>query len=204
MKRAIFGGSFNPIHNDHVRLALSFAEQFALDRVTLIPTYVTPLKDNSAIVDGGHRLAMCRLAVQDHPQLEVSDIELRRRGMSYTSDTLAHYVGRGDELYLIVGADMYVTLDRWHEYRYLFENATILVAARSELDYDALKEKYKEYQAENCRTLFLSGRVGPLSSTAVREALRRGGSIAGMVDGRVEAYIRQHGLYIDQVEKVGE
>lgn len=195
MKRAIFGGSFNPIHNDHIRLALAFAEEFCLDRVTLIPTYVTPLKDNSAIVDGSHRLKMCRLAAQDHPVLEVSDVELRRKGMSYTSDTLAHFADKGDELYLIVGADMYVTLDRWHEFRSIFKTATILVAPRSELDYNAIKEKYKEYQACGCRTLFLQSGVGPLSSTAVREAIRRGDSIADMVDGRVEAYIRRHGLY---------
>lgn len=195
MKRAIFGGSFNPIHLDHIRLALAFLSQFSLDRVTLIPTCQTPLKDNSAIADGRHRLMMCRLAAQDYPQLEVSDIELRRRGLSYTSDTLAAYAGRGDELYLIVGADMYLTLDRWHEFRYLFDNATILVAPRDELDYHSLSEKYKEYQAYNCRTLFLPCGVGTLSSTAVRAALSRGDSATGMVDGKVEDYIRRHGLY---------
>ena len=195
MRRAIFGGSFNPIHNDHVRLALAFADEFCLDRVTLIPTYITPLKDNAEIVDGEHRLAMCRLAVQDHPQLEVSDIELRRGGMSYTSDTLAHFVAGGDELYLIVGADMYVTLDRWHEFRYIFENAAILVAPRDELDHNSLLEKYEEYKAYGCRTFMLSERVGTLSSTAVRAAVREGRSLSGMVDGRVEEYILNNGLY---------
>ena len=196
MKRAIFGGSFNPIHNDHIRLALSFAERFDLDKVMLIPTYVTPLKDNSAIVDGRHRLKMCCLAAADYPRLEVSDIELRRKGTSYTSDTLAHYVDKGDELYLIVGADMYVTLDKWHDYRYIFDHATILVAPRNELDYHSLEEKYTEFQAENCHTLFLHDGVGPLSSTAVRAAVKRGESISDMVDTRVEEYIRKHGLYL--------
>lgn len=195
MKRAIFGGSFNPIHNDHIRLALTFADTFALDRVTLVPTYVTPLKDNSAIVDGRHRLTMCRLAAKTDPRLDVSDVELKRKGMSYTCDTLAHFAGAGDELYLIVGADMYVTLDRWHEYRTIFDLATILVAPRNELDYDSLSEKYKAYQTENCRTLFLHSGVGGLSSTAVREAVRRGESLDGMVDGRVADYIKKHGLY---------
>lgn len=195
MKRAIFGGSFNPIHNDHIKLALTFAEEFALDRVTLIPTYATPLKDNTAIVDGRHRLKMCRLAAKDHPQLEVSDVELRRKGMSYTSDTLKHFAGKGDELYLIVGADMYVTLDRWHEFRSIFEMATILVAPRNELDYHSLSEKYEVYKAYGCRTLFLHRGIGPLSSTAVRAAVREGESLDGMVDGRVAEYIKKHGLY---------
>ena len=195
MRRAIFGGSFNPIHNDHVKLALQFAEEFGLDRVTLIPTYSTPLKDNSAFADGVDRYNMCRLATAAYPQLEVSDIELNRGGLSYTSDTVAALKRPGDELYLIVGADMYVTLDRWHEFRYLFENTVILVATRNELDYHSLEEKYEAYKPLGCRTLISHNAVGPLSSTAVRAAVKSGESIAGMVDPQVAEYIRNHQLY---------
>ena len=195
MRRAIFGGSFNPIHLDHVRLALSFADQFALDRVTLIPTYMTPLKDNTGIAAGAHRLMMCRLAVSDDPRLEVSDIELRRGGLSYTADTVAALRNDTDELFLIVGADMYVTLDRWHEFRYIFDNATILAAPRNELDYDSIKEKYKEYRSYGCRTLISREPIGSLSSTAIRDAVKNGDSLSGMVDDRVAAYIMENGLY---------
>lgn len=195
MRRAIFGGSFNPIHNDHLKLTLQFCEEFQLDRVTLIPTATTPLKDNSAIVDGSHRYQMCLLATEDCPQLEVSDTELLRGGISYTSDTLAEFCRDGDELFLIVGADMYVTLDKWHEFRSIFEMATILVAPRNEMDYNSLKEKYTEYQPYGCRTLISHEYVGPLSSTAVRNAVKAGTSISGMVDPRVEQYIRKNGLY---------
>lgn len=195
MKRAIFGGSFNPIHNDHVKLALRFCEEFQLDRVTLIPTASTPLKDNSMIIDGKHRYQMCLLATQDHPQLEVSDIELKRGGISYTSDTLAAFCEGGDTLFLIVGADMYITLDKWHAFRSIFEMATILVAPRDQTDYDSLKEKYKDYQPYGCRTLISREYVGPLSSTAVRSAVKAGGDIGAMVDPRVAQYITKNGLY---------
>ena len=194
MRRAIFGGSFNPVHNDHVRLALGLADEFALDEVTLIPTYQTPLKDNSDIASCEHRLNMCRLAVEGHPRLSVSDIEIRRGGLSYTSDTIAAMTD-GGELFLIVGADMYVTLDRWHDFRYIFENAVILVAPRDELDHDSLREKYEEYKAYGCRTLISRSPVGPLSSTAVRAAVREGLSLDGMVDRRVAEYIKKEGLY---------
>ena len=194
MRRAIFGGSFNPIHNDHIRLALDFIEEFSLDGVTLIPTYQTPLKDNSEIADGVHRLNMCRLAAEADPRLSVSDIELRRGGLSYTSDTIAQLMN-GDELFLIVGADMYVTLDRWHDFRFIFENATILVAPRNEFDYISLTEKYEKYKAYGCRTLISRSPIGPLSSTAVREAVREGRSLEGMVDDKVAEYIQKEGLY---------
>lgn len=195
MRRAIYGGSFNPIHNDHVRLALRFADEFQLDKVTLIPTYATPLKDNSGIADSEHRLRMCQLATEGYPQLEVSDIEIRRRGLSYTSDTIAALKNDDDELFLIVGADMYVTLDKWHDFRYIFENATILAASRSELDVNSLKEKYERYKQYGCRTLISRSVIGPLSSTAVRAAVKAGESINGMVDAKVAEYIEQHDLY---------
>lgn len=196
MRRAIYGGSFNPIHNDHIKLALRFAEQFELDKVTLIPTYVTPLKDNSKIADGEHRYQMCLLAARDHPQLEVSDIELRRKGESYTSDTIAELLNDDDSLYLIVGADMYMTLDKWHECQYIFDHVTILVAPRDEMDYDSLEEKYLFYREQyGCRTLIAHQGIGELSSTLIREGIASGADVSHMVDPRVLDYIQQHDLY---------
>ena len=196
MRRAIYGGSFNPIHHDHIKLALQFSQQFELDRVTLIPTYITPLKDNTKIADGKHRYQMCLLATQDYPQLEVSDIELRRKGESYTSDTIRELLNDDDSLYLIVGADMYMTLDRWHDARYIFDHVTILVAPRDELDYDSLEEKYLEYKEKyDCRTLIAHQQIGALSSTLIREGISSGADVSGMVDPRVLEYIQKHDLY---------
>ena len=196
MRRAIYGGSFNPIHNDHIKLALSFAEQFELDKVTLIPTNITPLKDNSRIAAGKHRYNMCLLATQDHPELEVSDIELRRKGESYTSDTIAELKNDDDTLFLIVGADMYVTLDKWHDFRYIFDNVTILAAPRDELSYISIEEKYDEYKAlYGCRTIIAHQAIGELSSTLVREGIASGADVSSMIDPRVLEYIQKHDLY---------
>ena len=195
MRRAILGGSFNPVHNDHIMLALQMADEFRLDKVTLIPTFATPLKDNSAIADGAHRFEMCRLATEAYPQLEVSDIELRRGGISYTADAIAALKKDSYELFLIVGADMYVTLDRWHEFRTIFENATILAAPRDALDYNSISEKYKAYKPYGCRTLISRRYVGPLSSTAVRAAVKAGGDLSDTIDPKVAEYIKKHDLY---------
>lgn len=196
MRRAIYGGSFNPIHNDHIKLALQFAEQFELDKVTMIPTFVTPLKDNSKIAAGEHRYQMCLLATEDYPQLEVSDIEIRRKGQSYTSETVAAFLNEDDRLFLIIGADMYVTLDKWHDAPFIFEHATILVAPRGELDYDSLNEKYLEYrESYGCRTLIAHESIGELSATMVREGIASGADVSGMIDPRVLEYIQKHDLY---------
>ncbi len=196
MRRAIYGGSFNPIHNDHIKLALTFAERFELDKVTLIPTRVTPLKDNTYIVDPKHRYQMCLLAAEGYPQLEVSDIEIRREGESYTSDTIAELKNDDDTLFLIVGADMYVTLDHWHRFQYIFDNATILVAPRNELDYNAIKEKYRELRMlYGCRTIIANQAIGALSSTDVREGIASGADVSAMIDEKVMRYIQEHDLY---------
>lgn len=196
MRRAIYGGSFNPIHNDHIKLALQFAEQFELDKVILIPTYSTPLKDNSHIISGDHRYKMCMLATQDYPQLEVSDMELRRKGKSYTSDTIRELLNDDDSLYLIVGADMYMTLDKWHDFQFIFDHATILVAPRDEYDYDSLNEKYLLYREQyDCHTLIAHQAIGELSSTLVREGIATGADVSAMVSPRVLDYIQKHDLY---------
>ena len=196
MRRAIFGGSFNPIHNDHIELALRFADQFELDKVTLIPTFSTPLKNNSHIIDGMHRYQMCLLASQDYPILEVSDVELRRKGESYTSDTIRELMNDDDRLFLIVGADMYMTLDKWHDFQFIFDHVTILVAPRDDMDYDSLEEKYLYYRERyGCRTLIAHQGVGELSSTLIREGIASGADVSSMLDPRVLDYIQKHDLY---------
>ena len=91
---------------------------------------------------------------------------------------------------------MYMTLDRWHDFRYLFDNVTILVAPRNELDYDSLEEKYLEYREKyNCRTLIAHQAIGALSSTTVREGIASGADVSRMVDPRVLDYIQKHDLY---------
>ena len=196
MRHAIYGGSFNPIHNDHIKLALDFCEQFELDKVTLVPTNITPLKNNAHIAEGRHRYHMCVLAAEGYPRLEVSDIELRREGESYTSDTIAAMKNSDDTLFLIVGADMYVTLDRWHDFQYIFDNAIILVAPRGSIDYDSLKEKHKEYQAlYGCRTHISHQAIGDISSTTIREGIASGADVSRMIDPKVLRYIQENDLY---------
>ena len=109
---AMFGGTFNPIHNAHINLALAFIKKLKLDKLLLIPTGVPPHKTDLDIIYGEHRLNMCRLAVQDYKKIEVSDIEVKRGGKSYTADTLRQLkeIYPDSEFFVIMGADMYMTL----------------------------------------------------------------------------------------------
>lgn len=195
MRKAIYGGSFNPIHLDHIELCERFRDEFSLDRVILIPTSSTPLKDNSEMASSIDRLSMCRLASASYDFIEVSDIEIRREGISYTSDTIAQLRSIEDKLYLIVGADMFMTMEKWHNAAYIFENAVILTIPRGEYDINILQKKYNELKSYGCRAQISASPVGSLSSTAIREMIRNGEDLRGCLHPDVIAYIKQKRLY---------
>ncbi len=118
MRIGVYGGTFNPIHRGHLTAARAAADALGLEKVLLIPDSLPPHKELPAgSATGEDRLAMCRLTAGEVPGMEVLDLELRRSGPSYTSDTLAelHAQYPDDELWLLVGSDMFLSLQEWHE-----------------------------------------------------------------------------------------
>ena len=197
MKIAIFGGSFNPIHNAHIKLAQRFVNEVKLDKVAFVPTHITPLKNNTAIVLSEHRFNMCELALKDYENFFVSDVEIKREGMSYSSDTIAYFKEQypNDELFFIMGADMFLTLEKWHEFEYIFNNVTILTAPRDGCDYDDLMEKYNYYKKYNCRAYITKEYIEDLSSTFLRERIVSNADVSAYINPNVIIYINEHGLY---------
>ena len=197
MKIAIFGGSFNPIHNAHIKLAQRFVNEVKLDKVAFVPTHITPLKNNIAIVLSEHRFSMCELALKDYENFFVSDVEIKREGMSYSSDTIAYFKEQypNDELFFIMGADMFLTLEKWHEFEYIFNNVTILTAPRDGCDYDDLMEKYNYYKKYNCSAYITKEYIEDLSSTFLRERIVSNADVSAYINPNVIIYINEHGLY---------
>ena len=138
MKVGIFGGTFNPIHNGHLSLIAHLIEALALDELLLIPTAVPPHKESDCVIDARHRLAMCRLAVQDNPKVHVSDIEIQRGGKSYTIDTLRLLAVERpqDTLILLVGSDMFYTVEEWRCAAEIMRLADIVAIPRETDEYD--------------------------------------------------------------------
>ena len=194
---AMFGGTFNPIHLGHLHLAKTFADALNLDKVLLIPSRIPPHKLAPDLVDGEHRLAMCRLAAKVDPRFQVSDVELRRTGPSYTYDTLQTLKGwyPGDELYLITGSDMFLTLEEWHRGEELIHQAILCAGARNAGEMQQLQHQQERLEAKGARCCLLSLEPLPLSSTLVRQTVAQGKSIDTMVPKEVDRYIQEHGLY---------
>ena len=115
MKTGIFGGTFNPPHTGHLIVAEYVREKISLDKVLFVPSAVPPHKQDLDIVEAHHRLEMLQCAVQGNRYFEVSDIEVRRGGVSFTVDTLVEFKGRSpdDHLYFLIGMDNLRDFDTW-------------------------------------------------------------------------------------------
>lgn len=198
-KIAIFGGTFNPIHNGHIHLAKQFALQLGVDKVILIPTCVPPHKQAPDLASAQDRLAMCVLAAAED-LFEVSDIEMKRSGPSYTADTLRELklTYPDSEFYLITGEDMFLTLERWHKSQTIFDLAVLCAAPRSSDGLEKLREYAGMMQQHGAKTNIQNIEYLPISSTMVRDAVKRGENIAGLVPTLVADYIAENKLYLGQ------
>ena len=197
MKIAIFGGSFNPIHNAHIKLALRFFDELNLDLVYFVVTHETPLKNNSDIISSMHRFNTCQIALDGFERFKVSDIEIKREGVSYSSDTIAYFktIYPESELYFIMGADMFVTLEKWHNYRFIFDNVTLLTAPRDDYSYKMLCDVLKKYEKYNCKAHISTDYIEDLSSTMIRDMIKDNKDVNDYIDANVQEYINQNMLY---------
>lgn len=194
MKVALFGGSFDPVHCEHVRLAEAAKAALGLDRVIVIPSYVAPHKAFGAVAGGEDRLEMCRLAFRGFPYAEVSGYELGAKGTSYTYLTCRAFRERypAAQLYLLVGADMLGDFFTWKNPEDILENATLVACGRGKEETAPFREKFRARFGKDFTPLPFTGEE--VSSRMVRVDLafkRRSPALCGAVAD----YIEQRGLY---------
>ena len=142
MKIGINGGSFNPVHNGHIKLCREFLSLVPLDRIFMIPVSFPPHKQVSFLASGEDRMNMLRLALEDEKNIEPCGMELRRGGKSYTVDTVNAFekIYPDGEFFLIMGADMFLTLEEWKDAGTLIEKCGICTAARDDAEVEGLLE----------------------------------------------------------------
>ncbi len=215
MKLGILGGTFNPIHLAHLRIAEEVREACALDQVLFIPAAVPPHKAVPEDVPFAHRLTMVEAAIATNPFFAVSDIENRRAGKSYSVDTLEalHRERPGDEFYFIIGMDSFRDLESWKDYRRLFELCNIVVAARpgvvvgdpksllpiadmKEFCYNCASKTLRHHSGTS--VIFVEETFLDISSTRIRQLVGEGRSPRYLATAAVCSYIERHGLYRDK------
>ena len=198
MKIGIMGGTFDPIHLGHLATAESVREIFALDEILFIPAARPPHKLTRHVTDEIHRLAMTNLATRSNKFFRVSDIELKRTGLSYTLDTmdaLHKQFGATTELFFIIGADSLADLSKWHEAKKLVERSHFIATTRSgvDVDFSATEKFFGAAASEHIHRVTTP--AIEISSTEIRERVKSGRSIKYLVPEAVEEYILREELY---------
>ena len=225
MRIGLFGGTFNPIHNGHLKAIEEVQKGFSLDESYLIPSALPPHKVQKNLVDAKDRMEMIRIAVASCPVLResvtVSDVELKRKGPSYTIDTVCHFksiLPKDSRPYLILGLDAFLEIDSWKSYTNLFMLTSFIVTSRpgaGSTDRSALLKSIENYlkksishgynysltqscyiHSDKQPVFFFDVNAIDISSTKIRKLINQGMSIKSLVPEKVEEFIKTKGLYI--------
>lgn len=197
-KIGIIGGTFNPIHNGHILLANYCKEKLNLNKIIFIPTYTPPHKSDKDLVSEVHRLNMCSIAVRNFEDYLVSDIEIKRKGKSYTYETLTNLkeIYPDDSLYFITGADMFLTLEKWKNPNVIFDKAIIAAVPRNRMDFEVLNSHYINFlKPLGATACIFDEPVLSVSSTFIRENIDNYDLIESLIDRNVYEYITKNNLY---------
>ncbi|MBO6148922.1 MAG: nicotinate-nucleotide adenylyltransferase [Lachnospiraceae bacterium] len=197
-KIGILGGTFNPIHIGHLILAEQAYEEYALDKVLIMPSGVSYLKKNENVLAPEIRLKMAELAIEGNSHFALSDREIKRKGNTYTSDTILtlNREEPDSRFFFIMGADTLFQMERWFEPEKIFAGCTILASVRNGSTMSELRAKIREYE-EGYRAdiRLLTTTDIDISSRMIREFAAKGRSIRYYVPDAVGEYILEKGLY---------
>jgi len=197
-KIGIIGGTFDPIHNGHLLMAENSRKAFSLDKIIFIPAGIPPHKKDKNISSNVHRYNMTLLAINNNKHYFLSDIELKREGISFTVDTIKHLksIFSGAELYFIMGSDSLLQIEKWKDYEELLSLCNFIVAKRPNYDDEQLKRKVDNLNSLYKSSIYIvEGPVLDVSSSDIRNKVQRGESITYLVPNPVEEYIYKHELY---------
>jgi len=193
MKICIFPGTFNPIHKAHINAASFVVQNLGFDKIIFIPAYKPPHK-NYDIEMPNHRYNMVKLAVSDNPNFEVSDIEYRREGISYTYLTILelYKIHKVDgKISMIIGTDAFRQIESWYKTQDL----------KSAVDFIVFKREYGDninldyYKGMGYNFTIAGMDFFDISSTQLRDMISKGLDISNFVTADVERYIKDNGLY---------
>jgi len=199
----LLGGTFDPIHTGHIRVARA-ALAAGLSRVVLVPARQAPHKSGLSTTDPFHRFALAALAAVGETSVGVSSYEVLREEPSYTINTVRYFRDRGAQVALIMGTDSLVEVETWRDCRELLDTAAILAYPRRPFLGDTVAPKLPDWirgrlAADGAgrpgTVQILAGPPDDVSSTLIRDRIRRSEPLDGLLTPAVEEYVRKNGLY---------
>lgn len=198
MKIAIYGGAFNPVHIGHIELVKQLNKNFCFDKILIIPSKFSPHKSNENLISEKHRLNMCKLSFASINNCEISDIEINRDEISYTVDTLQELkkIYTNDELFIICGSDMFLSLLTWRNPEEIFKLASIIGFKRAGESEEKMLEFQNKLALKGAKSSICIVDIPPFSSTIVRDAVKNKKNFQQYVTDEVYNYIKTHNLYL--------
>ena len=205
-KIGVFGGTFNPVHRGHEITALEFYDKFSLDKLLIMPSNIPPHKKNETEVSPKNRLEMCELCFGKHRgrDIQVSDIEIKKEGVSYSFETLAALkeIYPGDLIYFLVGSDMFLSIECWHRYEELLEMCVFAVAFRrsGETERGEVAKLRETLTKRGYEIELLENAAFEISSTKLREKIKNRDfeGIGEYISPEVSDYIKEKKIYVLQ------
>lgn len=185
----VLGGTFDPVHFGHLIAAQSVLELRSLEKIIFIPCYISPHKQNIVSSSAEDRIELLRLAIGDNPNFEISDFEIKNKGVSYTLDTILELKKFYEDIELIIGYDNLLTFDKWHEPDKLLELCKVVVMKRSTDLIVDLKHKYFEM------VHYVDTPTIEISSREIRDRVKEKLTINYLVPDKVKEYISLHQMY---------
>lgn len=194
MNVCLFGGTFDPPHIGHFNIAESILDEFSIDKFLFIPSFIPPDKINKPYSAAEHRLAMLKLTIADNPRFQISEVELNRKGVSYTVDTIQEiqaemHIGKA-QTYLLIGGDSLVEFHTWREPDTILSLAKVIVAIRPGFDVRTIDKSILN------RIQLAKSPLWDISSSAIRERIAAGLPVSSLIVPEVLTYIREHKLYL--------
>jgi nicotinate-nucleotide adenylyltransferase len=198
MKTGILGGTFDPIHNGHLAIAEEARTYLNLTEIIFLPAGQPWMKSDRPILQGRHRIAMTRRAIEDRPYFKLSTIEVEHKGPSYSVDTItklkAQSAGASD-LYFIIGWDNLNRIMLWKDPLKLIKLCFLVAVPRPGYDLPDFKKLEAEIPGISKKTIFMEKPRVDISATDIRNKVAQGLSISGLVPEKVAGYIKENGLY---------
>jgi len=204
----IYGGSFDPVHIGHLRLAEDVRESFGFAQVVFVPAFISPFKEKS-FAGAEDRINMLKISLKYNPFFSLSVFEIEKKGKSYTVDTIKHFLNvyKQQPLFFILGSDAFLSLHRWKSADELVNLTNFVVVLRNGADINQIKEyiqkhfpqkklkTYSQIDTSNTGFYLFTGRKIDVSSTEIRKRVKEGKSITYLVLPEVEQYIKKKNLY---------
>lgn len=193
-KIGIYGGTFDPIHQGHLIIAQFVLDELNLDKIVFVPAAIPPHKEHQKITDANFRWQMVQLAIESNPAFEASSIELDKNGPSYSIKTIQllrekwHLTRK--QLHFIIGADSLLEMHLWYRPDDIFTLSRVVVVPRPNVDLSSVKPGFKQ------RVLLIDAPLIQISSSDIREMVRAGRSIQYLVPEKVEQFISENRLYL--------